>query len=207
LLICAVRIGGQGAPWERSTMNHFSTVAPLIVAATNSKSSSSNYSFLLILIVIAAAGYFIFLRPQQQKAKRARAEAQKFEVGDEVITIGGVIGTVTHVHGNRVTLVTGHDERGPDGFVGQTHQMHVLRTAIARRVDPAELHGPDQPDQDDDQQDYGEDALELGDHRSESDAGEEGQEDDTGPSTNGSGGSGDHEGGEPKGGQSGGRGA
>ena len=54
---------------------------------------------------IGLLGYFFFIRPQQRKAQAARqSQGSGFEVGDEVQTVGGVIGTVLEVHGDRYTL-------------------------------------------------------------------------------------------------------
>ena len=89
-------------------------VAHFVLAATSSKSSSSSLLTLLPLVAIGLLGYFFFIRPQQRKAQAARqAKASDFEVGDEVQTVGGVIGTVLEVHGDRYTLLTG--ALGDDG--------------------------------------------------------------------------------------------
>lgn len=73
-------------------------------AAAKAKSGSS--ATLLILVVIASGFYFLILRPQQQKAKRLRQNVQQFEVGDEVLTAGGIVGHIIDIDGDRVTLET-----------------------------------------------------------------------------------------------------
>src|ERR1700722_14448762 len=83
-----------------------------LIAAT--KSSSSSFVTLIPLGAIGLLGYYVFIRPQQRKAQAARqGQASGFEVGDEVQTVGGVIGTVLEVHGDRYTLLTG--ALGDDG--------------------------------------------------------------------------------------------
>ena len=79
----------------------------LVVAATSSKSNP--LITLLPLVAIGVLGYFFFIRPQQRKAKAApRAnQGSGYMVGDEVQTIGGVIGTILEIHGDRYTLLTG----------------------------------------------------------------------------------------------------
>ena len=55
------------------------------------------FGFLLPMLVIFAAFYFLLIRPQQKKQK-AHAELIKgLASGDEVLTIGGVLGKVTSV--------------------------------------------------------------------------------------------------------------
>jgi len=52
----------------------------------------------VIIIVLYAAVYFGYLRPRQKKARAARTQTQTYNVGDQVTTIGGLIGTVTLIN-------------------------------------------------------------------------------------------------------------
>jgi preprotein translocase subunit YajC len=109
----------------------------LLVAAT--KSSSSGLITLLPLVAIGLLGYFFFIRPQQRKAQAARAtQGSGYDVGDEVQTVGGVIGTVLEVHGDRYTLLTG--ALGDDGNLDgpQPTRIVFVRQAIAKKIDPIE---------------------------------------------------------------------
>src|SRR5271166_2877312 len=119
-----------------------------IVAAT--KSSSSSLVTLLPLVAIGLLGYFFFIRPQQRKAQAARqGQTSGFEVGDEVQTVGGVIGTVLEIHGDRYTLLTG--ALGDDGNLDgpQPTRIVFVRQAIARKIEPIEdVRIKDQPVQD-----------------------------------------------------------
>ena len=104
-----------------------------------SKSSSSSLVTLLPLVAIGLLGYFFFIRPQQRKAQAARqGQGSGFEVGDEVQTVGGVIGTVLEVHGDRYTLLTG--ALGDDGNLDgpQPTRIVFVRQAIAKKIEPIE---------------------------------------------------------------------
>jgi preprotein translocase subunit YajC len=106
-----------------------------LIAAT--KSSGSSLVTLLPLVLIAVAGYFFFIKPQQRKAAAARAgTTSEYEVGDDVQTIGGVIGTVLEIHGDRYTLLTG--ALGQDGNLDgpQPTRIVFVRAAIARKIEP-----------------------------------------------------------------------
>ena len=96
-----------------------------ILAATSKKSTSGSSSFLLILIVIGAAFYFLIYRPQQKKARALREAGNSFEVGDEVLTAGGIVGYVIEIDGDRVTLETS---------VGAS--FVVLRQYVLRKIEP-----------------------------------------------------------------------
>ena len=106
-----------------------------LFAATAKK--STNPAPLIILVVVALAGYFLFLKPQQRKAAAARSnQGAGYEVGDEVQTIGGVIGTILEIHGDRYTILTGSvgDDGNLDG--AQPTRIVFVRQAIARKVQP-----------------------------------------------------------------------
>jgi preprotein translocase subunit YajC len=124
-------------------MSHLGVVA--LLAATSKKSGGSSSSFLLILIVGFGALWYFFLRPQQAKARKAREEAKTFEVGDEIVTVGGIVGTVIDVDGDRVTIVSGE---GGDGGAVPT-RLVLVRQAIARKAEPAAV-ASDDDDHDDD---------------------------------------------------------
>lgn len=62
------------------------------------------FGFLLPMVVIFAAFYFLLIRPQQKKQK-AHAELVKgLSVGDEILTIGGMLGSVTAVSEHYATV-------------------------------------------------------------------------------------------------------
>ncbi len=99
------------------------TAELLMVAAK--KSSGGSY-LLFIVIAAYAAIYFLYLRPRQKKTKAARAEARGVEVGDRAVTIGGLVGTVTSMQADIVTLKT-------DGGT----ELQFLSRAIANKyVEP-----------------------------------------------------------------------
>ena len=72
------------------------------VTAAAAKTQKSSSSTILLLVVVAAGFYFLILRPQQQKAKRQREMVTQWEVGDEVLTSGGLIGHIIDIDDDRV---------------------------------------------------------------------------------------------------------
>jgi len=52
---------------------------------------------LLPLVVIFVIFYFLLIRPQTKRAKEHRKMVEAMAVGDEVVTTGGVVGKVTKV--------------------------------------------------------------------------------------------------------------
>jgi preprotein translocase YajC subunit len=142
-------------------MTHFLALLN-VLAATPAKKTSSVLP-LVILVVIAVAGYFFFLKPQQAKARAARTnQGTGYAVGDEVQTIGGVVGTILEIHGDRYTLLTG--SMGSDGNLdgAQPTRIVFVRQAIARKLEPIVDVEPDAG-----AQEYHHDDVEIDDHDGE----------------------------------------
>src|SRR5436190_14403004 len=81
----------------------------------------------LPLILIGVVFYFLLIRPQQRRARAQRELIQSVDVGDEVVTIGGIYGTVRAVDDDAISV-----EVSP----GTT--LRFVRSAIARKLSPDE---------------------------------------------------------------------
>lgn len=66
------------------------------------------YSIILIIAMIAIF-YFMLIRPENKKKKAAEELRNSLKVGDEVTTIGGILGTVCAVKEGSVVIETGAD--------------------------------------------------------------------------------------------------
>lgn len=58
----------------------------------------------LPLIALLAVFYFLILRPQQKRAKEHKTMMEALQKGDEVVTAGGVLGKVTKVGEENVSI-------------------------------------------------------------------------------------------------------
>ena len=59
--------------------------------------SGSNFAQFIPLILIFVIFYFFLIRPQQKRVKDHKAMVASLKRGDEVITSGGIIGTIDRV--------------------------------------------------------------------------------------------------------------
>jgi preprotein translocase subunit YajC len=85
-----------------------SPVLHAFFAQTAPEGQSSNpIGAFLPFILIALVFYFVFFRPQQKQAKAHQAFIGALKKGDEVVTQGGIIGTVTQVEDRTVTVDVG----------------------------------------------------------------------------------------------------
>ncbi len=76
--------------------------------------------------------YLLILRPQQREAAKRQAELQKLKKDDEVVTIGGMIGTIANLSddGREVTLKVSDNTR-----------VRILRSAVQTIV-PGKSEAP-----------------------------------------------------------------
>lgn len=81
---------------------------------------------LLYLGVLVGAFYLLIIRPQMQRNRQMRELMASLEVGDRVVTIGGLHGTIVDIDGAVATI------RVADGV-----ELHYEKSAIARKDAPA----------------------------------------------------------------------
>ena len=64
------------------------------------------------LILIFVIFYFFLIRPQQKKVKEHKQMVENLKRGDQVVTSGGIIGTIERVMDNdRAEIVIGDDTK------------------------------------------------------------------------------------------------
>jgi len=101
----ALRFPGArlGAPMH---MPHLYLTATLIAATSHSKTTSSSGSYFPLLVIIAlfAVVYFFFLRPRSQRMRQQQQATNSLNVGDEVVSAGGILGRVTAIAGDEVVV-------------------------------------------------------------------------------------------------------
>lgn len=77
-------------------------------------------SLIIPFALIAIVFYFFLIRPQKKQEKEAAQIRDSLQVGDEVTTIGGIIGRVVSIKDETFTLETSRDRT----------KMRFLRSAI-----------------------------------------------------------------------------
>ena len=92
-------------------------------------------SSLIFLVLMGAVFYFMLVRPQRRKVQQHRALVDSLSLGDEVVTIGGLFGTISRLNEHDVEL-----------RVDDSTTLRFLKTAIARVVvvDEDEDEGEDE---------------------------------------------------------------
>ena len=65
--------------------------------AQGAQAQGDGTSFIIMMVLMFAAFYFLLIRPQQKKQKQHQALVSGLQVGDEILTAGGVLGVITGV--------------------------------------------------------------------------------------------------------------
>ena len=64
----------------------------------------SGFLGFLPIILMFALLYFLMIRPQMKRAKEQKAMVEALQKGDEVVAAGGLIGRITKINDQYVTL-------------------------------------------------------------------------------------------------------
>ena len=91
-------------------MNFVRFLAETSADAAPASGGGSLLSMLLPLIIMFAIFWFILIRPESKRKKEAEAMRNAVKTGDDIITIGGICGTVVSVKEDRLVIETSADQ-------------------------------------------------------------------------------------------------
>ena len=87
-------------------------VNSLMLFASEASGESSVWESVLSflpLVIVLVAFYFVLIRPQQKKDKADKEMRENLDIGDEIITAGGIIGRVVSIKDDTLVIETGSD--------------------------------------------------------------------------------------------------
>lgn len=107
-------------------MNYISTFLEAAAAAadtTANKGFFGTYGGTIILVVAMIAVFYFFLyRPQKKQEKEAAEMKNNLEVGDEITTIGGLIGEIVSIKDETCVIETTKERT----------KIRILKSAISK---------------------------------------------------------------------------
>lgn len=77
-----------------------------IVLTAGTGGIESIMGLVLPLALMFGLMYFLLIRPQRKKEKKLREQINAMVVGDNVVTIGGIVGRVVNIKDDEVTIST-----------------------------------------------------------------------------------------------------
>lgn len=101
-----------------SFLSFFADAAP---ASTPGSGISMN---LIMMVLLFGAMWFLLIAPQRKKQKQHTQMIQQLGTGDNVVTNGGIFGTITNVKEDRFVIKIADNTR-----------IEVLKSAIAGKVE------------------------------------------------------------------------
>ena len=114
----------------------------LAQSSGGTSSGGSLISLLFPLVLLGGVFYFLLLRPNRTRQRQQQSLLQSLQVGDEVMTAGGIFGTLKDID-EEDDIVTVEIAPGTD--------VRMLRRAISQRM----VDEPDQEQGDDGTEDHG----------------------------------------------------
>lgn len=68
-----------------------------------------NFSMILMLVLMFGVFYFLIIRPENKKKKKTEEMRSSLSIGDEITTIGGMVGKIVQITEETITFETGED--------------------------------------------------------------------------------------------------
>ncbi len=101
----------------------FSLIISAAAEAAQPSAGATLYPFIFMILMLVVL-YFIMIRPQRKKEKADAEMRKNVQVGDEIETIGGIVGIITKVEDQTVVIETSSDRC----------KMRIKKWAIATNV-------------------------------------------------------------------------
>ena len=113
--------------WVKFHPEDYTMPVFLAAADTAATGAASTWGTVVMIVLMLAVFYFFFIRPQRKQEKETNEMRNNLAVGDEIVTIGGIIGIIIAISSeDTVTVVTSRDRT----------RLHILKSAISRVTVP-----------------------------------------------------------------------
>ena len=82
----------------------------LLESEATANNGLGGWSSILMLVVVVIAFYFLLIRPQKKQEKAANDLRNSLQRGDEITTIGGIVGKIVGMTDETITIETSKDK-------------------------------------------------------------------------------------------------
>ena len=89
-------------------------------AGGSGNTKGGSWQMIALLVVMVGVMYFTMIRPQKKRQKEEQAMRDNISIGDEITTIGGIMGRVVTVKEDSIIIETGADRT----------KLRIIRTAV-----------------------------------------------------------------------------
>ena len=81
-----------------------------------------DWTMIIMLVGLLAVMYFMMIRPQKKQEKEQNDMRNNLAVGDEITTIGGIIGKIVSIKEETCVIETSHERT----------KIRILKSAVSR---------------------------------------------------------------------------
>ena len=81
-----------------------------------------DWTMIIMLVGLLVVMYFVMIRPQKKQEKEQTDMRNNLAVGDEITTIGGIIGKIVSIKEETCVIETSHERT----------KIRILKTAVSR---------------------------------------------------------------------------
>ena len=106
----------------------------LLDTASSGGTFFENWGMIIMLVALVAVFYFFMIRPQKKQEKKDAEMRGALQVGDEVTTIGGIIGKVVSIKEDTFVLETTKDKTKIRFLRGAIRSVDVKAADIANAI-------------------------------------------------------------------------
>lgn len=79
-------------------------ITPAFAQGSGAPAGGGGMESLILIVLMFAVLYFLMIRPQMKRAKEHRSMVDALQKGDEVVAAGGLLGRISRINENYVTL-------------------------------------------------------------------------------------------------------
>ncbi len=91
--------------------------------AQGAQQQTDSTGFIIMMVLMFVAFYFLLIRPQQKKTKAHTELVSGLQVGDEVLTAGGILGKITGVSDHYAVVK-----------IGDNTEIKIQKTSVSMVV-------------------------------------------------------------------------
>ena len=102
-----------------------SFITVLTSNTATASSASLGWTSIIWLVLLLVAFYFILIRPQRKKEKKDAEMRKNIQIGDEIVTAGGIVGIVCKLEEETLVIEIGSDKS----------KLRIRRWAVSQNLD------------------------------------------------------------------------
>ncbi|MBO5970452.1 MAG: preprotein translocase subunit YajC [Clostridia bacterium] len=84
--------------------------------------ATGTWGTIIMIVIMFAVFYFFAIRPQKKQEKETQQMRDALSIGDEIVTIGGIVGIITNITEETITIISSRDRT----------RIQLLKTAVSR---------------------------------------------------------------------------